>query len=591
MTRTTRTFASCLLDYFVRRDFLQSRSLKVYCVIDGTIESFSVDIDDSDTVSDVKNKIKLELPSSLPYEAQSLTLYKAPKGVGFTEPGVTVRMEDEIAVTSSLVAYRLYMALESFPDPALVFLRPSRSGKSLALSTLAYFHGREHLPDYRRLFEGLAINEHVINKRVLPGQYFVLRFDFSALIRSWDMNIAERNLYLMLNESIKQFYRTYEPYLRISADYLIKNFINSDATASMRACASVVHKALAKVRSPDDPLSMIKGIYLMADEYDSYSNDYFVPTDSVQWKSPRGACSDSLLKGFWASVKSGLGSGISKCYITGVTPQSLADKTSGLNVARFVSWEPALAGVCGLTEADVTAALAMQKVCRSTAKGKKHLKIMRDFYSGFNFVPGGQGPLTYNTNTCLEYLQERDVGASDFKKKEEDHCNSMCFTLLANMHPSLRKVDVETTITKPSGAPGRSGMLVSVPLRKQLFVLEWKSIQIDYIKVGSGARLARADALTWIPNADTLLDLKFRKDEFRAGQTIRDWILTGPKVGEGPSPQEQLREYVQSPEIQRWKKDGYTITPVLVVVVGSRNILLWNLDENTLDESPRLAFE
>ncbi|KAF8944179.1 hypothetical protein BGZ46_006329, partial [Entomortierella lignicola] len=45
------------------------------------------------------------------------------------------------------------MALESFREPALVFLRPRRSGKSLALSTLAHFHGREHLPDYKPLFE------------------------------------------------------------------------------------------------------------------------------------------------------------------------------------------------------------------------------------------------------------------------------------------------------------------------------------------------------------------------------------------------------------------------------------------------------
>lgn len=45
-------------------------------------------------------------------------------------------------------------------------------------------------------------------------------------------------------------------------------------------------------------------------------------------------------------------------------------------------------------------------------------------------------------------MQEHDVGARDFKKMEEDHCNSMRFTLLANIHPSLRKVGVETTIAK-----------------------------------------------------------------------------------------------------------------------------------------------
>ncbi|KAF9307748.1 hypothetical protein BGZ91_008228 [Linnemannia elongata] len=485
---------------------------------------------------------------------------------------------------------------------------------------------------------------------------------------------------------------------------------------------------------------MIKGIYLMADEYDSYSNDYLVPIDSVQWKPPRRADTDSLMKGFWASVKSELGyRKIAKCYITGVSPQSLADNASGFNVTRYVSWKPELAGFCGLTEADIAAALAL--VSESAAEAKKHLKIMRDHYKGYNFVPG-QVPLTYNTNTCLEYLeslaegepmedplsvinsgasevslrllaaspvatrlledglfsgseqgknveeglipfdkigqtftlaslagelskskaawlsymvhiggltfcvgkkalripnlvaaerfgsaildkhhtsledvnnafrslindglidkivglyargmQQRDVGVRDFQKKEVDHCNSMRFTLLANIHPSLRKAGVETTITKPSGTPGRIDLLVSVPLQKRLFVLEWKSIQINIIQIGSGTRLKRANTLADISDASKVLDLKFRSDKFRAGQTIKDWILFGPKDGKERSAEQQLREYMQSPEIERWKRDSYTITPVLVVVVGSRHILLWNLDGDTLDSSPRLALE
>ncbi|KAF9339225.1 hypothetical protein BGZ91_006667 [Linnemannia elongata] len=784
---------------------LQSRPLKVLCAIDGTRDPFQVDIEENDTVSDLQTKIKLAKPSRLPQDADTLSLYRAPEGVGFTEPGVTVGARDEIRATSSLHgslclptdniialgymrsppnvvqynrrsgdlvwkedAFKSFPAhgvsnfkelrqrpeycffdktafirvLASFDEPALVFLRPRRSGKSLALSTLAHFHGREHLPDYKPLFEGLAIDEHVTNNRVSPGQFFVLQFDFSALDRSRDRSEAKHNLNLMLNESIMQFYRTYESYLRMSTEYLIGNFIKDNAAASLTACVNVVHNTLASVKSPEDPLSRIKGIYLMADEYDSNTNEYLVPVDSVHWKPPRGADPDSLLKGFWASVKSGLGRGISKCYITGVSPQSLVDNTSGFNVARYVSWEPELAGFCGLTEADVTAALALEKVCRTASEAKKHLKIMRDHYNGFNFAPSGQGPLTYNTNTCLEYLQrlvvgkpmenplsvtnsevseaslrllaaspvatrlleeglfsrgeqgknveertipfdnigqtftlaslagelarskaawlsymvhfggltfclgkkalripnlvaaerfgsailqrhhanledveggfkaliedgsidrilglytrgmqQHDVGAHDFKKKEEDHCNSLRFTLLANIHPSLRKVDVETTITKPSGTPGRIDMLVSVPLRKQLLVLEWKSIQIDYIRIGSGSRLQRANVLAEVPDAAGVLDLKFRNDKFRAGQTIKEWVLSGPKGGNGPSPQEQLREYVQSPEISRWKKDGYTITPVLVVVVGSRHILLWNLDGDTLDGSPRLSSE
>ncbi|KAI9239064.1 MAG: hypothetical protein BYD32DRAFT_435229 [Podila humilis] len=137
-------------------------------------------------------------------------------------------------------------------------------------------------------------------------------------------------------------------------------------------------------------------------------------------------------------------------------------------------------------------------------------------------------------------------------------------------------------MSDPSGKPGRIDMLVSIPLKKRLFVLEWKSLQIDYIDVGSGSPLERANVLVGIHNVGEVLDLRFRNDKFRAGQTIREWILSAP--------QDQLCEYVQSTEIQKWKDDGYMITPVLAVVVGSRHVLLWNLAGKKLDNSLQLAF-
>lgn len=93
-----------------------------------------------------------------------------------------------------------------------------------------------------------------------PGRYFVLPIDFSSVIRSQGREKAGHNLNLMLNESIKQFYRTYEPYLRMSADYLIENCIQDSAAASLTACVNVVHDLLASVDNPKDPLSMIKGV-------------------------------------------------------------------------------------------------------------------------------------------------------------------------------------------------------------------------------------------------------------------------------------------------------------------------------------------
>jgi len=99
----------------------------------------------------------------------------------------------------------------------------------------------------------------------VPGQYFVLQIDFSALDRYEDRNVARHRLNAIVNVSISKFYRTYEPYLRMSADSLIRDLIKDDAAASMAECANVVHNILGSVKSPEDPLSMIKGVRIKID--------------------------------------------------------------------------------------------------------------------------------------------------------------------------------------------------------------------------------------------------------------------------------------------------------------------------------------
>lgn len=66
------------------------------------------------------------------------------------------------------------------------------------------------------------------NKCVFLGRNVVLQFDFADVDRSQDRNVASRSLNLMLNRSIKQFNKTYEPYLRMSANYLNESLIKDE---------------------------------------------------------------------------------------------------------------------------------------------------------------------------------------------------------------------------------------------------------------------------------------------------------------------------------------------------------------------------
>ncbi|KAF9343657.1 hypothetical protein BGX34_006514, partial [Mortierella sp. NVP85] len=286
----------------------------------------------------------------------------------------------------------------------LLFLRPRRFGKSLFLSTLARFHGVENKHNYEALFRGLDVDQDVKSGKITPGQYLIMSFDFSAIDRSPDLEVARKSLSGMIVNSIKAFYTTYGPYLGDkSSDQLIERNVTEDPIESLGACVTLVEAALNLVMDLEDPLFGVKGIYLLADEYDAFSNEYLDPNDPRPWEQLRTS-PYSLLKGFWAAVKSNLEfHQIVKCFITGVSPLSMADHTSGFNFATDVSWRKELSGLCGLTQEDILAALRL--MFKSEDDVLRHFEIMKDNYDGYRFAPSSQVPHIFNTNTCLEYLQ------------------------------------------------------------------------------------------------------------------------------------------------------------------------------------------
>jgi hypothetical protein len=79
-----------------------------------------------------------------------------------------------------------------------------------------------------------------------------------------------------------------------------------------------------------------------------------------------------------------------------------------------------------------------------------------------------------------------------------------------------------------------------------------------------------------------ILELKFTAtDKYHQG-TIRQCVLT--YAG-------QLRNYIRSPEVtQRVLSEGLEMRAHLVIIVGSRHILLWDMDKDgNLADKPRLV--
>ena len=141
---------------------------------------------------------------------------------------------------------------------------------------------------------------------------------------------------------------------------------------------------------------------MLVDEYDAFSNDYLDPYKTTTWE---GTAVEQTFKSFWSTVKLLIGTdGISRAFITGISPLSLTDISSGFNVARNLSFDQDVSGLCGLTRTDIEAAL--KKVCGSDINAyNNHLAVITRYYDGYHFCDQKTVETVYNTETCLRYLQ------------------------------------------------------------------------------------------------------------------------------------------------------------------------------------------
>jgi hypothetical protein len=143
---------------------------------------------------------------------------------------------------------------------------------------------------------------------------------------------------------------------------------------------------------------------LLVDEYDTFSNDYLDP-NSTTWE---GTVVERTFKSFWSTVKSLLDTenGISRVFITGISPLSLTDVGREFNVAKNLSFLREMAGLCGLTRADIEASL--REICGSDHEAyQKHLSTMTKCLDGYHFCDKEKVETVYNTQTCLDFLQVR----------------------------------------------------------------------------------------------------------------------------------------------------------------------------------------
>lgn len=293
---------------------------------------------------------------------------------------------------------------EAAPDVQLL-CRPRRFGKSLTISMLQSFHGVEFRNRYDELFKDLDVHRAVKDGKIVPGQYLVMKFDFSAISRPPKIDLAAGRLEIGINMMMDRFKETYNRYLHDSPAWRkIPQRQTDDPVRNLYVLVTAINSALRHIYeagNKNDPLFGVKGIYLLADEYDAYANLYMNPHDLGAWANTE---LESVLKGFWSAVKGNkdLDYGIKKVYLTGVTPL-LSSLTSSFNEQENLTFSPDFSTICGLTRADVLGAL--QAICTNKKEVEERLGELEFYANGYHFCDQRGVETVFNTQTALSYLQ------------------------------------------------------------------------------------------------------------------------------------------------------------------------------------------
>jgi len=270
--------------------------------------------------------------------------------------------------------------------PTLILLRPRRFGKSLLLSTLDNYYDIKRANEFEQLFGHLAIGQ---NPTPNHNQYFILKWDFSAMMMHGDEYALKQALYDNINASIANFKAYYQ-------DILTEEIVIYDQNAlrSFHSLNSAVGLSAHK-------------LYLLIDEYDNFANE--VLTSASDPKRYMALVEgEGMLKSLFKVVKSALGGGsLERVFITGVSPVAMSDLTSSFNVAENIYLMPEFNDLCGWREDEVAALLQQvgQECSFNPLQIQNALDTMRTFYNGYSFTYN-EKPLIYNPTLTLYFLKK-----------------------------------------------------------------------------------------------------------------------------------------------------------------------------------------
>ena len=296
-----------------------------------------------------------------------------------------IRCEDYYYVDKS----RFIEMLERQP-PYLFLIRPRRFGKSLFLAMLEAYYSIDYAGRFEELFGELYIGQHPTKRH---NSYMVLRFNFSAI--SSKLEDVERSFCEYCCMVMKNFILKYEHLL--GSD--IWKVVNPDET-NPRQMLSALKEYVSRTDCPR--------IYLLIDEYDNFTNTILSSYGQERYREKTHG--EGFIRGFFNNIKdstSNASAAVERLFITGVSPITMDDVTSGFNIGTNISMLPQFNDIIGFSEDEVREMITYYKgenALPADVTVDELVELMKPWYDNYCFSEDSLEERMFNSDMTLYFL-------------------------------------------------------------------------------------------------------------------------------------------------------------------------------------------
>ena len=295
---------------------------------------------------------------------------------------VTVRRDDCYYVDKTSYIEEIERSNKFF-----FYIRPRRFGKSLTLSMLKQYYDINMADRFEELFGGLYIGE---NPTPEHNTYLIISLNFAVV----DANLEnyKKGLDAHCNTEFNYFCDVYAQYLPVD----IKEEMNRKDGAAEQL--DYLCKECKKTGQK---------VYLFIDEYDHFTNTILAEPDCLNSYQAETHGTGYLRK-FFDTIKSATDSTLERVFVTGVSPVTMDDLTSGFNIGTNYSLSAEFNEMTGFTEEEVREMLTYySSVCPFRHSVDELIQMMKPWYDNYCFAINRYGQVTmYNSVMVLYFIDQ-----------------------------------------------------------------------------------------------------------------------------------------------------------------------------------------